>query len=117
MLKILTAGIAGLAALNATAAWLLAADWATAAVLTLLPVLVVSAVLAWQQLRLLSPVRRALLELLVAESGDTETAQDGRSGLLLQTYRRDTGEIMHDLSVPVYVNGKHWGGFRIGYFS
>lgn len=35
--------------------------------------------------------------------------------MLLQTYRRDTGEIMHDLSVPVYVNGKHWGGFRIGY--
>ncbi len=35
--------------------------------------------------------------------------------MLLQTYRRDTGEIMHDLSVPIYVNGKHWGGFRIGY--
>ncbi|PXX89872.1 methyl-accepting chemotaxis protein [Marinobacter vulgaris] len=35
--------------------------------------------------------------------------------MLLQTYRRDTGEIMHDLSVPVYVNGKHWGGFRLGY--
>jgi len=35
--------------------------------------------------------------------------------MLLQTYRRDTGEIMHDLSVPVFVNGKHWGGFRIGY--
>lgn len=35
--------------------------------------------------------------------------------LLLQTYKRDTGEIMHDLSVPVFVNGRHWGGFRIGY--
>jgi methyl-accepting chemotaxis protein len=35
--------------------------------------------------------------------------------MLLQTYRRDTGEIMHDLSVPIYVDGKHWGGFRIGY--
>jgi len=35
--------------------------------------------------------------------------------MLLQTYRRDTGEVMHDLSVPVYVNGKHWGGFRLGY--
>jgi len=35
--------------------------------------------------------------------------------LLLQTYKRDTGEIMHDLSVPIYVDGKHWGGFRIGY--
>ncbi|PAU81860.1 chemotaxis protein [Halovibrio salipaludis] len=35
--------------------------------------------------------------------------------MLLQTYRRDTGEIMHDLSVPIYVNGTHWGGFRLGY--
>lgn len=34
---------------------------------------------------------------------------------LLQTYRRDTGEIMHDISAPIYVNGRHWGGFRIGY--
>ncbi|MDX1756538.1 MAG: methyl-accepting chemotaxis protein [Marinobacter sp.] len=35
--------------------------------------------------------------------------------MLLQTYRRDTGEIMHDLSVPIYVQGRHWGGFRLGY--
>ena len=34
---------------------------------------------------------------------------------LLQTYKRDTGEIFHDLSVPVDVNGKHWGAIRIGY--
>lgn len=34
---------------------------------------------------------------------------------LVQTYKRDTGEVMHDLSVPIYVNGKHWGGFRVGY--
>jgi methyl-accepting chemotaxis protein len=41
----------------------------------------------------------------------------GKSQLsyLLQTYRRDTGEIMHDMSAPVVVNGRHWGGFRIGY--
>jgi len=34
---------------------------------------------------------------------------------LVQTYKRDTGEIMHDMSAPIFVNGKHWGGFRIGY--
>lgn len=34
---------------------------------------------------------------------------------LVQTYRRDTGEVIHDISAPVYVNGRHWGGFRIGY--
>ena len=36
---------------------------------------------------------------------------------LLQTYQRDTGEILHDLSAPIFVNGKHWGGFRISYKS
>lgn len=35
--------------------------------------------------------------------------------LLLQTYKRDTGEIMHDLSVPIRVHGRHWGGIRLGY--
>ena len=35
--------------------------------------------------------------------------------LLLQTYSRDTGELMHDLSVPLWVNGRHWGGVRLGY--
>ncbi len=35
--------------------------------------------------------------------------------MLLQTYKRDTGEVMHDLSVPIYVKGRHWGGFRIGF--
>lgn len=37
------------------------------------------------------------------------------SKFLLQTYKRDTGEVMHDVSAPIYVNGKHWGGFRIGF--
>ncbi len=36
---------------------------------------------------------------------------------LLQTDKRDTGEVMHDLSAPIYVDGQHWGGFRIGYRS
>jgi len=34
---------------------------------------------------------------------------------LLQTYKRDTGEIMHDVSAPIFVKGRHWGGFRIGF--
>jgi len=33
----------------------------------------------------------------------------------LQTYRRDTGELIFDMSAPIYVNGEHWGGIRIGY--
>ncbi|MFC1235696.1 methyl-accepting chemotaxis protein [Vibrio sp. F74] len=35
--------------------------------------------------------------------------------MLLQTYKRDTGEVMHDLSVPILVNGQHWGSVRLGY--
>jgi methyl-accepting chemotaxis protein len=34
---------------------------------------------------------------------------------LLQRYKRDTGELMADLSVPVRVHGRHWGCVRIGY--
>jgi len=42
-------------------------------------------------------------------------AARNRQELLVQVYYRDTGEKMWDISAPVYVNGKHWGGFRIGY--
>ncbi|SMC28176.1 methyl-accepting chemotaxis protein [Andreprevotia lacus DSM 23236] len=33
---------------------------------------------------------------------------------LLQTYVRDTGEIMTELDVPIVVDGRHWGGLRLG---
>jgi methyl-accepting chemotaxis protein len=38
---------------------------------------------------------------------------------LLQTYRRDMGggqfALMKDASAPITVQGRHWGGFRMGY--
>ncbi|MDX2469272.1 MAG: methyl-accepting chemotaxis protein [SAR324 cluster bacterium] len=34
---------------------------------------------------------------------------------LMQVYVRDTGEVMVDLSTPIYVQNKHWGGFRLGF--
>lgn len=38
---------------------------------------------------------------------------------LLQSYRRDMGggnfAIMKDLSVPIYVDGRHWGALRLAY--
>jgi methyl-accepting chemotaxis protein len=38
---------------------------------------------------------------------------------LLQTYRRDMGGgnfvLMKDVSAPITVRGRHWGGFRIGF--
>jgi HAMP domain-containing protein len=33
----------------------------------------------------------------------------------LQVYHRDTGKTMWDIATPIYVKGKHWGGFRIGF--
>jgi len=34
---------------------------------------------------------------------------------LFQTYIRDTGETLGDLSMPVFVHGKHWGAVRFGF--
>ncbi|SPE23004.1 Methyl-accepting chemotaxis sensory transducer [Burkholderiales bacterium] len=40
-------------------------------------------------------------------------------GFLLQTYRRDMGgrnfKLMKDVSAPISVQGRHWGGLRIAY--
>lgn len=33
---------------------------------------------------------------------------------LLQTYLRDTGELLNDLSLPIVINERHWGAFIIG---
>lgn len=32
----------------------------------------------------------------------------------VQKYYRDTGEVVWDISSPIYVKGKHWGSFRVG---
>ena len=34
--------------------------------------------------------------------------------MLLQTYLRDTGEVLCDIAMPIVVNGRHWGNVRIG---
>ena len=38
---------------------------------------------------------------------------------LLQAYRRDMGNgrfaLMKDLSAPIFVEGRHWGGVRLAY--
>lgn len=38
-----------------------------------------------------------------------------RKSFYYKLNKRDTGEIFHDLSVPIYVNGQHWGAIRMGY--
>ena len=42
-------------------------------------------------------------------------AARNQNPFLLQTYMRDTGEILSDLSLPILVNGRHWGALRIGF--
>jgi methyl-accepting chemotaxis protein len=46
-------------------------------------------------------------------------AARSRKPFLLQTYRRDMGGgqfvIMKDLSAPIVVSGRHWGGLRLAY--
>jgi len=37
------------------------------------------------------------------------------SPLLLQTYMRDTGEILNDLALPIHVKGSHWGNLILGF--
>jgi methyl-accepting chemotaxis protein len=34
---------------------------------------------------------------------------------LFQTYMRDTGEILNDLSVPLTIQGRHWGAMVSGF--
>jgi len=36
---------------------------------------------------------------------------------LIQLYKRDTGQILIDLSIPIYIGKRHWGAIRIGYLK
>ena len=34
--------------------------------------------------------------------------------MLLQTFLRDTGEVLCDIAMPIHVGGRHWGNVRVG---
>lgn len=34
---------------------------------------------------------------------------------LLQRYNRDTGELLYDMSLPIFIRDRHWGALRFGY--
>lgn len=42
-------------------------------------------------------------------------AARNREPYLIQEYRRDTGEVLMDFSMPIEIEGLHWGAVRIGY--
>ena len=46
------------------------------------------------------------------------SAGRSKEPFLLQAYRRDMGDsyvLMKDVSAPIFVNGRHWGGVRLAY--
>jgi len=43
------------------------------------------------------------------------TAAKNTEPYLRQIYKRSTGETLWDIAAPIYVNGRHWGGFRLGF--
>lgn len=50
----------------------------------------------------------------LGEVANRSHAQAPELALLVQTDHRDTGEILHGVSAPIHVLGRHWGGFRVG---
>lgn len=42
------------------------------------------------------------------------SASKNASGVLCQTYMRDTGELITDVSMPLDIGGRRWGAVRIG---
>jgi methyl-accepting chemotaxis protein len=42
-------------------------------------------------------------------------ARNTEEPALRQVYHRDTGEVLWDISAPVWVNGRHWGAVRVGF--
>ncbi|KAB2921407.1 MAG: methyl-accepting chemotaxis protein [Dechloromonas sp.] len=48
---------------------------------------------------------------------DDVTGQRGAKNvqpMLVQTYARDTGEILSEINMPIMVAGRHWGAVRVG---
>lgn len=46
---------------------------------------------------------------------ELDAAPPGDRAMSLQSYLRDTGEVVNDLAVPLYVAGRRWGALRVGY--
>ena len=42
-------------------------------------------------------------------------AASNTGATLMQTYLRDTGEVLVDLSMPIMLGGRHWGALRVGF--
>lgn len=45
--------------------------------------------------------------------GELRAAKNTAS-FMVRTYLRDTGEVLCDLAMPVFIDGQHWGNVRVG---
>ncbi len=43
-----------------------------------------------------------------------QRAARNQQPMLVQTYARDTGEILSEINMPILVGGRHWGAVRVG---
>ena len=43
-----------------------------------------------------------------------QRAAKNRQPMLVQTYVRDTGEVLAEINLPITLGGRHWGGIRVG---
>jgi hypothetical protein len=72
----------------------------------------------WELIEVISPTLRDCINRGLTTAGYHCPGRN-RERFLLQTYRRDLGggnfALMKDLSMPILVNGRHWGGLRLGY--
>jgi methyl-accepting chemotaxis protein len=48
---------------------------------------------------------------IYAASTSEKRRAKNTGSMLLQTYMRDTGEILSEISIPIFIHNKHWGGF------
>jgi methyl-accepting chemotaxis protein len=37
------------------------------------------------------------------------------TSMLMQTYMRETGEVLSEIDMPITIDGKNWGGFAVGF--
>ncbi|HRP94761.1 MAG TPA: methyl-accepting chemotaxis protein [Rhodocyclaceae bacterium] len=51
----------------------------------------------------------------IFDDATNKRALSNQDYALFQTYVRDTGEVLCDLSMPLRVDGRHWGAFRMGF--
>lgn len=48
-------------------------------------------------------------------SNETEKRRvQSTAPFILQTYLRDNGDVLFDITLPIYISGKHWGGMPLG---